>query len=46
MQIKELGSCFQITGGLFYFACMCDKIRVYAEGNLPEDYFFCLMDWL
>ena len=26
------------TGGLFYFARMCSKIRLHAEGKLPEAY--------
>ena len=32
-------SCFEKTGKLFYFARMCSKIRLNAEGSLSEDYF-------
>lgn len=27
-----------LTGGLVYFARMCDKIRIHAAGELPEVY--------
>lgn len=38
MTIEGLQGCFAKTGGLFYFARMCSKIRVHAEGRLPQDY--------
>lgn len=38
MIIEGLQGCFAKTGGLFYFARMCSKIRVHAEGRLPEEY--------
>lgn len=31
-------SAFDLTGGLIYFARMCDKIRLHAAGKLPEVY--------
>lgn len=31
-------SAYDHTGGLVYFARMCDKIRLKASGSLPEDY--------
>ena len=31
-------SAFDLTGGFVYFARMCDKIRLQAGGDLPEDY--------
>lgn len=31
-------SAYDLTGGLVYFARMCDKIRLEAAGDLPEDY--------
>lgn len=34
----ELQGCFAKTGGLFYFARMCSKIRVHAAGRLPVEY--------
>ena len=39
MKIEGLKGCYEKTGGLFYFARMCSKIRLRAEGRLPEDYF-------
>src|SRR5690606_30278826 len=30
------------TGGLFYFARMCSKIRLHEAGTLPEDHFSML----
>jgi hypothetical protein len=38
MKIEGLKGCFEITGGLFYFARMCSKIRLHAGGQLPTDY--------
>ncbi len=38
MKIEGLRSCYEKTGGLFYFARMCSKIRVHAAGKLPPDY--------
>jgi len=32
-------SCYTKTGGLFYFARMCSKIRLQARNKLSEDYF-------
>jgi len=32
-------SCYARTGGLFYFARMCSKIRLHAAGQLDSDYF-------
>lgn len=39
MKVTGIKGCFEKTGGLFYFARMCSKIRLHAEGKLPEDYF-------
>lgn len=39
MKIEGIKGCYAKTGGLFYFARMCSKIRLHAEGKLPEDYF-------
>lgn len=38
MNIEGLPSCYDKTGGLFYFPRMCAKIRLHAAGRLPEDY--------
>ncbi|HEY5892047.1 MAG TPA: DUF5069 domain-containing protein [Chthoniobacterales bacterium] len=38
MKIDGLEGCYRKTRGMFYFARMCSKIRLYAEGKLPEDY--------
>jgi hypothetical protein len=38
MRIEGIKSCYDKTGGLFYFARMCSKIRLQAGGKLPEDY--------
>jgi len=38
MNIEGLKSCYDKTGGMFYFARMCSKIRLHAQGALPEDY--------
>ncbi|MEO6055150.1 MAG: DUF5069 domain-containing protein [Chthoniobacterales bacterium] len=29
---------YEKTHGVFYFARMCDKIRIHARGELPKDY--------
>ncbi|MGV3531628.1 MAG: DUF5069 domain-containing protein [Chthoniobacteraceae bacterium] len=42
MKIEGIKGCYAKTGGLFYFARMCSKIRLHAEGKLPEDYFSML----
>ena len=39
MIIEGLKGCFEKTGGLFYFARMCSKIRLFAAGRLPQDYY-------
>ncbi|MDB6154608.1 MAG: hypothetical protein JWL90_3061, partial [Chthoniobacteraceae bacterium] len=38
MKIEGLKGCYEKTQGIFYFARMCSKIRLQAEGKLPEDY--------
>jgi len=38
MNIPGLKGCYEKTGGLFYFARMCSKIRLHAEGQLPAEY--------
>lgn len=42
MKIEGIKGCFEKTSGLFYFARMCSKIRLHAQGKLPPDYH----DWL
>ena len=44
MKIPGIIGCYERTGGLFYFARMCSKIRLHAAGTLPEDYFEMLGD--
>src|SRR5207253_477181 len=39
MKIEGIKGCFEKTHGLFYFARMCSKIRLHAQGKLPEDYY-------
>lgn len=39
MKIDGILGCYEKTGGLFYFARMCSKIRLHAAGRLPESYF-------
>jgi hypothetical protein len=39
MKIDGIKGCYEKTGGLFYFARMCSKIRLHAAGRLPPDYF-------
>ena len=38
MRIEGIKGCYEKTGGLFYFARMCSKIRLQAAGKLPDDY--------
>jgi hypothetical protein len=38
MNVEGLKGCYEKTGGLFYFARMCSKIRLQAAGKLPADY--------
>lgn len=42
MKIEGIVGCYVKTGGLFYFARMCSKIRLHAAGRLPESYFAML----
>jgi hypothetical protein len=39
MKIEGIKGCFEKTRGLFYFARLCSKIRLHAQGKLPGDYF-------
>ena len=39
MPFDKLPSCYTKTRGLFYFGRMCEKIRLHARGELPEEYF-------
>jgi hypothetical protein len=38
MKIPGIQGCYAKTQGLFYFARMCSKIRLQANGELPEEY--------
>ncbi len=38
MKIEGLKGCFVKTGGLFYFARMCSKMRLHSKGTLPQEY--------
>jgi len=38
MKVEGLRGCYDKTGGLFYVARMCSKVRLHAEGKLPEEY--------
>lgn len=42
MKIEGIKGCYEKTGGIFYFARMCSKIRLHAAGKLPESYFSML----
>lgn len=42
MKIEGIKGCYEKTGGMFYFARMCSKIRLHAQGRLPEDYYAML----
>ena len=44
MKIDGIKGCYEKTQGIFYFARMCSKIRLHAEGKLPEDYHEMLGD--
>jgi hypothetical protein len=39
MKVDGIKGCYEKTGGMFYFARMCSKIRLHAVGNLPKEYF-------
>jgi hypothetical protein len=38
MKIEGIKGCWEKTGGLFYFARMCSKIRLQAQGKLPKEH--------
>lgn len=38
MNHDAIKGCFEKTRGLFYFARMCSKIRLHAQGRLPAAY--------
>jgi hypothetical protein len=38
MKIEGIKGCFEKVNGMFYFARMCSKIRLHAQGKLPETY--------
>ena len=38
MKIDGIKGCFEKTHGMFYFARMCSKIRLHAQGKLPKEY--------
>ncbi|HTG44679.1 MAG TPA: DUF5069 domain-containing protein [Verrucomicrobiae bacterium] len=38
MKVEGIKGCYEKTGGLFYFARMCSKIRLHAANRLPADY--------
>src|SRR5262249_45876137 len=38
MKVEGLKSCFDKTSGVFYFARMCSKITLHAQGKLRKDY--------
>lgn len=38
MKIEGIKGCYEKTGGMFYFPRMCSKIRLHAEGKLPDEY--------
>src|SRR5678816_4933812 len=38
MKIEGIKGCYDKTGGLFYFARMCSKIRLHSVGKLPQEY--------
>ena len=44
MEKVELSGCYEKTGGLFYFARMCSKIRAHAAGGLAKEYLEMLGD--
>jgi hypothetical protein len=38
MKVEGIKGCYEKTGRMFYFARMCSKIRLQAQGRLPKDY--------
>ncbi len=38
MQVPGLRSCYDQVGGIYYVGRMFDKIRLHAQGKLPEEY--------
>jgi gluconokinase len=38
MNVPNLRSPYEKTGGIYYFARMIDKIRLHADGKLPAEY--------
>ncbi|MBI1176318.1 DUF5069 domain-containing protein [bacterium] len=38
MKIEGIKGCYEKTGRMFYFARMCSKIRLRAQGRLPDAY--------
>ncbi len=38
MRVEGIKGCYEKTRGVFYFARMCSKIRLHAEGKLPGEY--------
>src|SRR3954464_15604667 len=38
MRIYGTKGAYEKTGGMFYFARMCSKIRLHAAGQLPAEY--------
>src|SRR3954469_23922623 len=38
MKLEGIAGCYKKTYGLFYFARMGWKIRLHAQGKLPQDY--------
>jgi hypothetical protein len=39
MKVEGIKGCYEKTGSMFYFARMCSKIRLHAQGKLPDSYF-------
>ncbi|MBT3345456.1 MAG: DUF5069 domain-containing protein [Gemmatimonadetes bacterium] len=44
MKVEGLRSCWDRVGGMFYFGRMLDKIRLHAQGRLPQDYLAQMAD--
>jgi hypothetical protein len=44
MKVEGLAGCYEKTGGLFYFARMCSKVRLHGADKLPKDYHEMLGD--
>jgi hypothetical protein len=38
MKIEGIKGCYEKTFGMFYFARMCSKIRLHAQGKLPREH--------